>query len=219
MKLSKATIDVLRNLANINLNLLIKEGKVLTSKSPANTVVATIEVEEEFPQQFGIYDLSRFLGVLSLYDDPELEFDEKKVVIKEGKYSTIYYGAEPDILTYPAKALKMPDTDIEFTVSSDHITKAMKAAAALACNMFAFEGDGEKLYIVISDIANESSNKFKLELGETDKTFKAHMKIENLKFLPMNYNVSLSSKKIARFLSEDEKTCYFIALESTSSFE
>lgn len=218
MKLSKATLDVLKNLATINLNLLIKEGNVLMTKSPANTVIANVEVDETFDKQFGIYDLSRFLGVLSLYDDPELEFDDKRVLIKEGKYSTVYYGAEPDILTYPTKTIKFPQADIEFNIDSAHIVKAMKAAAALGCNMFAFEGDGKNIFIVVSDIANESSNKFKLELGETDKEFKAHMKIENLKFLPMDYQVSLSKMKIARFASADEKTTYYIALESTSSF-
>lgn len=219
MKLSKATIDVLKNLATINLNLYIKEGSTLSTKSPANTIIADIDVEETFDQSFGIYDLSRFLGVLSLYEDPDLVFDGKKVTIKEGRYSTTYYGAEPDILTYPEKKINFPATDIEFDVEAAQIAKAMKAAAALGCNTFTFEGDGSKVYIVVSDPAVESSNKFKLELGETDKTFKAHMKLDNIKFMPLNYKVSMSKKRIVRFQTEDEKTTYYVVLETTSSFD
>lgn len=219
MKLSKGTLAVLKNLASINLNIYIKEGNKLTTKSPANTIVADIEIEESFETPFGIYDLGRFLGVLSLYDDPELEFDDKKVVVSEGKYSTVYYGAEPEILTYPEKSIKFPDVDIEFNVLSTDIDKALKAASVLGCNTFTFEGDEDKIYLVVSDPAVEGSNKFKLEIGETDQTFKANIKIENVKFLSMDYTVSLSKKKIARFEDSEGKISYYIALDSTSTFE
>lgn len=219
MKISKETIDVLKNLASINLNILIKEGNVLTTKSPANTIVAEVEVAEDFEKEFGIYDLSRFLGVLGLYEDPEVVFKDKKVKISEGKYSVDYYGAEPEILTKPDKQIKFPDADIEFNVEATQIAKALKAASVLACNTFTFEGDGSTVSIVVSDITQEGSNKFKIEVGESDKVFKANTKIDNIKFLPLDYTVSISSKRIARFQTDDEKTKYYIALDSTSTFE
>lgn len=218
MKLSKSTLDVLKNLATINLNLLIKPGKKFESKSPANTLIANIEVEETFDKQFGIYDLSKFLGVLSLYEDPELIFDDKKVTIKEGKYSTVYYGAEPDILSYPTKSITFPTSDIQVSVTASQVAKAMKAAAVLGCNTFAFKGDGASVKILVSDPAVDSSNTFELELGETDKTFTAQFKIDLLKLMPLDYEVSISSKGIAKFASKDEKTVYFLALEKTSTF-
>lgn len=219
MKLSKNTLNILKNLASINLNILIKEGSVLRTKNPPNSIIAEIQVDEEFEKDFGIYDLGRFLGVLSLYDDPDLEFDSKKVVIKEGNYSTVYYGAEPEILTYADKSPRFPDVDFEFTVQYAAIEKALKAANFLGCNIFTFEGDGEKIFAMVSDPSVEGSNKFKLEIGETDQTFKANIKIENIKFLPMDYTVSLSKKRIAKFVSDDEKIVYYIALDSTSKFD
>ena len=156
--------------------------------------------------------------MLSLYDDPELTFDSRKVVIKEGKYSTVYFGAEPDILSYPTKSITFPSADIEVTVTSAQVAKALKAAAVLGCNTFAFEGDGTNVSILVYDPAVESSNKFSLDLGETDKTFKAQFKIDLLKFLPLDYEVSISSKGISRFASSDGKTVYYLALEKTSTF-
>jgi hypothetical protein len=58
-----------------------------------------------------------------------------------------------------------------------------------------------------------------LEIGDTDKEFKANIKIENIKFLQMDYEVSLSKKKIARFSSDEGKIIYYIALDSTSTFD
>lgn len=219
MKLSKNTLNILKNLASINLNIFIKEGNVLRTKNPPNSIIAEMQVEEDFEKDFGIYDLGRFLGVLSLYEDPELEFDNKKVVIKEGKFSTIYYGAEPEILTYTDKSPRFPDVDFEFEVEYVAIEKALKAANFLQCNIFTFEGDGEKIYVMVSDPSVEGSNKFKLEIGETDQTFKANIKIDNIKFLPMDYTVQLSKKRIAKLSADDGKIVYYIALDSTSKFD
>lgn len=219
MKFSKETIEILKNFSSINLNILFKEGNRLVTKSPANTIIADIEIKEDIEKEFGIYDLSRFLGVLSLYDSPEIEFNDKKVTITEGKTSVDYYGAEPEILTYPSKTVNFPAVYGEFNVEASQIAKALKAAGVLGCNMFTFEGDGEKVSIVVSDPAQEGSNRFSFEVGETDKTFKAHTKIDNVKFLPLDYKVSLSSKGIARLQTADEKTTYYIALDSTSTFE
>lgn len=219
MKFSKETIEVLKNLSSINLNILFKEGNTLLTKNPPNTIIAEVEIAETFDQEFGIYDLGRFLGVLSLYDSPEIEFSDKKVTISEGNYSTVYYGAEPEILTYPEKKPKFPAVDVEFKVEASQISKALKAASVLSCGTFTFEGDGEKVSILVSDPSQEGSNKFSIEVGETDKTFKAHTKIDNIKFLPLDYNVSISSKRIARLQTEDEKTTYYIALDTSSTFE
>lgn len=218
MKLSKATQSILKNLASINLNVYIKEGNKLTTKNPSNTIIADIEVDETFETAFGIYDLGRFLGALSLYNDPDLEFDDKKVVFTEGKYSTVYYGAEPDILTYPEKTINFPSVDFEFTIESTDIEKALKSASVLGCSMLTFEGDGTSIFLVASDPAVEESNRFKLEIGETDQTFKANIKIDNVKFLNLGYTVSLSKKKIARFSADDGKVVYYVALESSSTF-
>lgn len=217
MKLSKETIDILKNFASINLNILIKEGNVLTTQSPAKTIVSEVKVTEEFDKDFGIYDLSRFLGVLGLYNDPELDFDDKKITIKEGKNTTIYYGAEPMILSYPSKSINFPDTDIEFDVDYNDISKALKASAVLNCTTFSFEGDGEKIYILVSD-PTEGTNQFKVDVGTTDQEFKANIKIDNIKFLPLDYKVSLSKKRIARLENSESDVKYYVALDATSTF-
>lgn len=219
MKLSKSTLSVLKSFANINLNFCFKEGNIITTNNAVNSIIAEVEVEESFDRMFGIYDLSRFLGVIGLYNDPDIEFDDKKAVITEGKYSTIFYGAEPEILSYPKKSIKFPDVDVEFTLATSDFEKAMKAANILSCDTFTFEGDGKTINLVVSDPKVDGSNKFSLEIGETDKVFSAHIKIENMKLLPLDYEVSISKKKIARFSSDEGKVVYYAGLAATSTFE
>ena len=77
MKLSKETIEVLKNFASINSNILVNPGDTLTTVSPVKNVLAEAKVPESFPIQFGLWDLNKFLGVVSLFQDPEFVFDEK----------------------------------------------------------------------------------------------------------------------------------------------
>ena len=65
---------------------------------------------------------------------------------------------------------------------------------------------------------NSSSDSFKTEVGETDKTFNLVFKIENLKLFAGDYNVELTSKGISKFSHTSHNLLYFIATEADSTF-
>ena len=67
MKLSDSTVNILKNFSNINQSLLFKEGKKLRTISVMKNILAEVEVTEDFPKDFGIYDLNQFLNGLSLH--------------------------------------------------------------------------------------------------------------------------------------------------------
>jgi len=98
MKISKQTIEILRNYAAINQNILIKEGNVLTTRTVARNLFASATVDTSFPQDVGIYNLSTFLGVLSLFSDPEIDFGESAMTISQGKNKVNYLYAAPAVL-------------------------------------------------------------------------------------------------------------------------
>ena len=77
MKLSEHTTSVLKNFASINQNLVIKEGKTISTMSAMKNIVAKAEVDEDFPREIAIYDLNEFLAALSLFTNPVLDFSEK----------------------------------------------------------------------------------------------------------------------------------------------
>ena len=74
MKLSDNTLNLLKNFSSINPSLLFKQGNSLRTMSVAKNILAEVEITEEFPNDFAIYDLNQFLNTLNLHKDPELDF-------------------------------------------------------------------------------------------------------------------------------------------------
>ena len=133
MKISDNTKEILKNFSEINPNLMITPGKTIKTISTMKNILATAEVEEDFPQDIAIYDLSEFLGMMSLFSKPTFTFDEKFMTINEEGTSTKskYFFADASILTTPQKDVKMPDTEVEFTLTEADLIKVKKAAAML----------------------------------------------------------------------------------------
>ena len=219
MKLSKDTVALFKNFAGINSNLLIKSGNKISTISGAKNVMSDSTVMETFPAEFGIYDLNEFLGAMSLFDDPELDFTEKYVTIKDGGNSIRYFAAEPTVLTVPTKPIVFPASDIDFTLTSAMLQMIQKTASVLRSSDLSIVGDGSTITAVVGDKKNVSGNSYNTILGTTDKTFKVNLKVENLKMLIGDYFVSISSKKISRFKASTGDLVYYVAVEADSTFD
>ena len=222
MKVSDRTTNLLKNYANINQSIEFREGKLLKTVSPLNTILASVEVEEEFPKTFPIYELNRFLGTLSLFNDPELNFDENGVSITDDKHSAIYRycGSSSMFQTPPDKDITFPDAEVEFELSHEQFKTTINAANTLGLPEVVVEGNGTDIELVVSDTGNVSSDRFSTTVGKTDKTFHMIFKTENLnKILEGDYTVALSSKRISHFKRKTDSLQYWIALEQNSSYE
>jgi len=218
MKLSKETVGLIKNFAGINSNLLLKSGNKLATISAQKNVMADAVVTETFPD-FGIYDLNEFLGAMSLFEDPELTFNEKWVTIEQGGNSIKYFAADASVLTAPQKSITFPDAEINFTLSASMLNMISKTASVLRAADVSIVGDGTTINVLVGDKKNATGNSYSEPVGTTDKTFKVNLKVENLKMLPGDYNVSISSKKISRFKSPSTDLVYYVAVEADSTFE
>ena len=78
MKLSESTVNLLKNFSSINQSILFKEGTKLRTISVMKNILVEANVSEEFPRDFGIYDLNQFLNGLSLHANAELIFDNQE---------------------------------------------------------------------------------------------------------------------------------------------
>jgi len=218
MKLSKETVNLIKNFAGINSNLLLKQGNKLATISGQKNVMADATVTETFPD-FAIYDLNEFLGAMSLFEDPELDFQDKYVSIKQGSMNIKFFAADASNLTAPQKAITFPDAEINFRMTSSMLDMIKKTSSVLRAADVSIVGDGSKVVAVVGDKKNASGNSFSEPVGDTDKTFKVNLKVENLKMLPGDYDVSISSKKISRFKSPNNDLVYYVAVEADSTFE
>ena len=222
MKVSEKTINLLRNYANINQSIEFREGKILKTVSPLNTILASVEIEEEFPRTFPIYELNRFLGTLALFQNPELDFTDNGVSITDDNHEATYRycGSSSMFQTPPEKNITFPDAEVNFELSLEQFKKTINAANTLGLPEVVVEGTGSDIQLVVSDTGNVSSDIFSTKVGITDKTFRMIFKTENLnKIMEGTYDVRLSSKRISHFKRTTDSLQYWIALEQNSTFE
>jgi len=223
MKLSKHTLSMLKNFSDINMSIEIKEGNILRTVSVQKNILAQAELEDEFPQDFAIYELNRFLGAVSLFDDPELEFNAKSVNIGTTKHSADYVYCDPSmIVTPPENNITFPDPEVKFTLTQDSLSQVMRASNVLGTPEIAIEGGphpNDSIRIKALDVNNDSTDTFKVVLDEkSGHTFRFVFKTENMKMIPGNYDIEISSKGISHFSLQGTELQYWIATESTSSF-
>ena len=221
MKLSDRTVNLLRNFSSINQSILFKQGNQLRTISVMKNILAEANIDEEIPQEFGVYDLGQFLNSLSLFQEPELNFTgESFVTVKEGKQRSKYFFADPSVIVSPPeKSITLPTVDVEFTLKSAQLDRLLKAAAVYHLTDLSVVGDGKEIKMVVSDRKNDTSNDFSIIVGETDKTFGLHFKVENIKIVPGTYEVKISKKLLSQFKSSEYDLTYYIALEPDVTWE
>ena len=93
-----------------------------------------------------------------------------------------------------------------------------RTASVLRASDLTIVGDGTTVTAVVGDKKNATGNSFSEPVGSTDKTFKVNLEVENLKMLPGDYTVSISSKKISRFKGAGDLV-YYVAVEADSTFD
>ena len=220
MKLSDSTLSLLKNFSTINQSILFKQGTRLRTISVMKNILAEATIAEEFPKDFGIYDLNQYLNGLALHNNPELNFEnDGYVVIKEGRSRSKYFFADPSvIITPPEKSIDLPSEDVTFDLSTDQLDKLLKAAAIYQLPDLAVVGKDGVVKVVVRYKKNETSNDFAITVGETDATFSFNFKVENIKILPGTYTVVVSQKLLSRFTNKNQDLIYYIALEPDSTF-
>ena len=220
MTLCDNTLMVLKNFAGINNSILVKKGSKLRTMSVAKNILAEADITEDFPREFGIYDLNQFLNGLSLHQDPNLDFSEDTyLTIREGKRRVKYFFADPQVIVSPPeKEINLPTQDVCFQIESITLDKLLKAAAVYQLPDLSAVGKDGVIKLVVRDKKNDTSNEFAIVVGETDKEFSFNFKVENIRIIPGSYNVVISSKLLSKFSNESLNLVYYIALEPDSTF-
>ena len=196
MKISNDTIEVLKNFAGINTNILVREGNTLSTISTGKNIFAKAVLKETFPKEFAIYDLNSLLSLLTLTED---------------------FYADPNIIvTAPDKSIEV-DNFFQFDLTKDDIDMIMKAAAITAAPMLSIIGQGGEVIVTVGDPSTPKSNSFRQVIGTTDKEFDARLAVENFKVIPASYTVTLSQKKFMFLESSKSDLKYWLALERSST--
>ena len=213
--ISQSTMEVLRNFCSINKSIVMKPGNQVSTLSINKNILAIADVEEQFDSQISIYDLGVFLGGLSLFDSPKIDTTQTNYVTvsdQRGKSKTRFFYADPDIITQaPDKEIVIPSEDVKFRLDAGHLKQLTKAAAIYQLPDLCLFSDNGVMNLCVTDKKNDTSNSYSVEVGTNDEEFCYCFKVENLKLLAGDYNVTISKQNVALFQGDGIK--YFIALE------
>ena len=222
MELSENTLQLLKNFATINSNIVIREGNKLMTVSEAKNILASATVSESFPREVGVYELSELLNVLGLVEHPRIRFEDKSMLIGDstGRAQIRYFYSDVEMLTSPTKPIEMPEADIEFYLDQSTLGKLKRAASALGHSELAITRGDNLITLTVLDNENPTSNSYSIDVDGTYNTsnFKFILNIANLKLISGSYNVKITSKLISEFASEEGNLKYWLALEKTSTY-
>jgi hypothetical protein len=202
---------------------MIRSGNNIKTMSETRNMIATADVSEQFAKDFGIYDLNEFIGVMGLVDTPNLKFEDDFVVVSDssGRSKIKYFYAAEETLTTATKDVKMPEADCKFVLDNDTLNKLKKAASTLGHSEVSIQAKDGVLSLSVVENQNATSNTFSIDIdGEfkQDAVFNFIISISNLKILPGDYDVEISSKLITQFKNKEIPLTYWIALEKSSTY-
>jgi len=216
MKISDRTVEILKNFSAINTNILIRPGNLLSTITVGQNIFATAEINESFDREFAVYDLNNFLGILTAQEGSEVVFGDDSLTVSKDHSFFKYYYAEKEIITAaPDKTIPVVEF-FSFKMDKGFLNLILKAAAITAANTLTLEGDGKTVTVTVGDPDTPKTNTYSNVIGESDKVFKAHLAIENLKVIPGDYKVTISPKNFIHFSNQDMNLQYWIGLEKTS---
>jgi hypothetical protein len=232
MMLSTDTIEVLKNFAGINTNLLILPGNVIKTCNESGTNIAIAKVTETFPNEIAIYDLNEFLNTLTLLDSPDFSVSDTAITIADARTKITYYLASSKVLSkkiveLSTREFNVKDPKVSFMLSQTDLAKLRKAASVFGHDQLSFVSeDGYTISAMVKDITINSSNEYTLEIGnstiDNEIPFSIVVAFSQLKFIKgdyiLNFYLQPNGVKIAEFINTASDVRYFCGLDRSSTF-
>lgn len=222
MKISKETLAVLDNFSGINPSITLRPGNVIRVGSPSLDMFAQAVVRDDFPLKVKIFNLKKLLSVLSLFkDDVDVEFNEKRIVIKGARNVVEYTLSDVDdgrkAQESPDKEPNVPAPVCTVRVTADDLSGALKSMSVLELPNVTFsvgaDGVGK---LSGTDDRNSAKDKYTLTVGDVTwesgaRDLRVSISRSSVKFLPRDYVVSLHDAYV-KFQSDDGVAYWIPAL-------
>ena len=221
LKFTPRTLEIIQNFSTINPSLLFRKGSVIKTRNPSNNLYGTARVAEEFENEFAVYDLSRFLSILSTFTDPELKFGNRNATIVEGGRKLDYRFCEvEDIVVAKADDMKIPKPFVKVDLPKAELQRVLKAQAILNLPEIIVEGVDGKILLETTNTETKVTDLYSTEIGKTDQNFRVVVKSELLtKLSPDDYSMEISKNKTEGIISFKGKDIdYYVAPEPTSVY-
>jgi hypothetical protein len=223
MVISENTLKVLRNFSTINPSVMIEEGKTIRATSIQRDIQVIANLEDEFPQQFAIYDLSEFCNVLGLVDDPEINFEDGYLTVRDGAGRTTikYLFSSPELVPHPNEIkVDMSEAEVQFEITGEDLRQIKKAASVLGYDQMRMQQKDGVLNVSVTDGEDQGANSFAIDVSTvltSSKDFDIYFNVNNIKLMEGDYDVKISSKMISRWSNKEGTLTYFISPKSETT--
>lgn len=223
---SSETLDIMKNFSVINPSIFIRSGDVIETLSISNEIMGRAQIAETFPVDIPIYEFTKFLNQLKLYSVPviDVDGDNKCLYIRDDDpekqaASTRWMFADPSIIHAPKKMMPVPDADIRFDLSQEHLDTIIKAAGILNFETIVVQKvDDDKISLKVVDMDAPNGNHYKLdlpaEINPALKKIDVIFKVDTLKIQSRPYSMAISKKMYSHWHNASVE--YFIALDKRS---
>ena len=218
--------DFLSTLSKLNnfTDKSILKYPITTLASPSLDVIVNINAKELGCEEFettGVYELSKLLSMLALFDNPQIVRNSNTLEIQTTTESAVFtlcelellknYDQSPEIIN----SLDRFEVVSEFDFTKDVLSNFKKASSILnELNALIIKGSGTNTTVNIGfhNRFNSSSNTYKKEfLGTSTKDFDLKLGIENIQKLPQEdyrvkvyYNAEKDAYRVV-FVTKDFK--------------
>lgn len=229
MKISKKTLQILKNFSLIQNGIVVRSEKdYLVSVSEGASILSNAPIEEKFPVDFAIYDIGQFLNTVSLFKEPVFDFNGSYVTIhdEEGRMKTDFHYSEESIITEaPVDEFEIDNFKIETELTEEVFKKVIKSSSIMGLRDLRIKSDGDKIIFEAFDKNKDTKNVFGVTLtdGYEGVPFEAHFLVDTIRvLLDDNYKVGLINRGgmlVSQFTGSDEDrpNRYWISLESSST--
>ena len=219
-QMDETTVRLLKNFAGISKSVLLTKDTRQKAVAATNSVMAIATLPKEWPKETAIFDLTMFLGALSLFDKtPTVSFGETSMEISDGRSRLFYRYSDPTtVRTPPNKELTSADPAVTLALPSDVLTRIVKTCLQMELDTVTIDVSPETVVVRTQDIKNPNSHAFEYEFPAADVTRHdttfmktLYLKREHVQMLMDGaYTVSLSSWVYAHFAHKSEPIEYFV---------
>ncbi|ACV50236.1 gp45 sliding clamp protein [Delftia phage PhiW-14] len=215
--LSKETRAALATAALVNNSIRIGRGNRILSMSPTQSVILEAEIPDTFPEEFSIYELNRFLQVLSQMEGAELGFNNSDhVMITSGRTSVKYMFANSEFVTHPGNQIALPTEELRCRLTGEDLAQITRLARVFGHNNLAFQAKGGVVHMITTtpELGNAASdNSILIEGAEVTQDGFYRLQLQHLVMPSGDYDLAISAAGITSFKRVDGKLNLFVGIE------
>lgn len=225
MKLSKNTLNTLKNFSQINPSIILNPGNLIMTRAVSGVTYAEYECEDTITDEIGIYDLNGFLSVMSqLGEDSDIttDFVNQTITISNNRATVFLPASDASTIVVPKQRINFPAADIVFELTSAQLEEVVKLSRTVGADSIAITTEKGRVKVKGFSTASGDSMKtlFSTDIAEYEgtNTFNIVVRLANMPLADKTtYKVMVNVKGAVKF--EAPNLGYVVAIEECSTHD